>query len=167
MKKIISGLLLLGLTVCAPLPVSAQSQQYEVELNLTVPAEKVPELEDLIEEETAKDRDKEDYTEDSWKEYEEALKEAQYALTNAPHDEERVNAALDNLQKAIQGLTPVQTTQTSSSKQPTTGRKPVTSTKTTTSTKKLPRTGMIASTGLSSLGVLIVGGVIVRWKKRK
>lgn len=165
MKKIISGLLLLGLMIGAPLSVSAQSQQYEVELNLTVPAENAPELEDLVEEEAAKDRDKEDYTEDSWKDYEEALKEAEDALTNAPHDEERVNAALDKLEKAIQGLTPVQTTQQSSSKQPTTGRKPSTSKKTTK--KKLPKTGMIAGTGLSSLGLLVVGGVIVRWKKRK
>nr|WP_242703930.1 hypothetical protein [Enterococcus sp. 669A] len=165
--------------ICAPLQVSAQNRIYQVDLSLTVPAEKAPELDDLIKEEIAKDRNKNDYTEDSWKEYEDALKEAQDAMTNAPYDEERINAALDRLQKAIQGLIPVQRTQTSSTTQPSGNRQTTTPRGTTTvrtgsnptssgtTAKNYPATGTMAGIGLSSLGLLIAGGAAAGCMKRK
>lgn len=168
MKKLLSSFLLLGMLLAAPLTVNAQTQQYQVDLSLTVPAEKAQELDDLIKEELKKDRNKDDYTEDSWKAYEVALKEAQDVMTNTPYDEEKVNAALSKLQQAIAGLKPVQKTQPLTTRQTTTGgTTKVYPTSSGSTAKNYPATGTMAGIGLSSLGILITGGAVAGWLKRK
>lgn len=160
MKKILQALSLFLLCLMVPTSFSPRvyGQDQSVDLTLTIPAEAAPELEKLVKEEKEKLRDKETYTEASWEAYQKALQKAEEVLTNTPYDEEKVTAALIDLKKAIQGLTPRKKT---SGVVPVNATKPKANAQTTTS--KYPATGMAVDLGLASLGVLLVGTTSILW----
>jgi len=154
-------LLIFGLLFClgaAPLHTLAASEQTTT-IHATVNAEKAGELEELINKE--KGRKQGEYSPESWKKYEAALKNAEEILKNTPYDEEKVNAALAELQQAITGL----------KEKPSGGR---TSTvlaarnspaaKKNSAPKKYPPTGMITGQGLSMLGLLLMAGAGITWQ---
>lgn len=173
MKKIISFLMLFGL-VGFPTQAFASEAEQTTTVRTTINATKAPELDDLITKEKKKQREKNDYTEESWNKYQDALKEAEEVLNNSPYDEEKVNAALANLQQAINGLVLKKTAgggsnitsgSTSGTKSGTTN----TPSKTTSGTaaKSYPKSGMTTGIGLAGIGILLVAGAVVGWRKRR
>lgn len=160
MKKILCVLSLLVLTGL-PIHTFAAEGEQTTTVRTTVFATKATELEELITKEKEKQREKNDYTEDSWNRYQAALKEAEDVLRDFPYDEEKVNAAFDKLQQAIKGLvlkksgggstTPSNRTAAGSA----------------TSVKSYPKSGMASSVGLAALGVFMSAGAVVLLNKRK
>ena len=117
-------------------------------------------LDELVNKEAEAKRNKNDYTQESWKKYEDALKQAQGVLADLNATEDEVKTALTELQAAIANLKPFknsdQIAQTSTRK-----------TYPTSAAKSYPGTGMLAGSGLMILGVAAVGTAIAGWKKRK
>lgn len=66
-----------------------------------IPDADTKDLEDLV---GSLDKDKKDYTEDSWKKYEDALKKAKDVLGNDEPTQEEVDQAYKDLKEAIDGL---------------------------------------------------------------
>lgn len=159
MKSILCVLSLLLLTGL-PLHTFAAEGEQKTTVRTTIHATKAPELEDLITKEKEKQREKDDYTEDSWNRYQDALKEAEDVLKNFPYDEEKINGALDKLQQAIKGLV----LKKSGGVSTTPSNRAVGS---TTSVKSYPKSGMASSVGLAVLGVFLAAGAVVLWDKRK
>lgn len=116
-------------------------------------------LEELLNKEKEAKRDKSKYTQESWKKFEDALKQAQGVLADLNATEDEVKTALTELQAAIANLKPitksVQTTSTATRK-----------TYPTSAAKSYPGTGMLAGSGLMIVGIAAVGTAIVGWKKR-
>lgn len=172
MKKLIS-LLMLCCLAGLPAQVFADEGEQTVTVRTTINAAKAPELEELIEKEKEKPREKNDYTEESWNKYQEALKEAEDVLKNSPYDEDKVNGALEKLQQAINGLvlkknagsTGGGTGTNSGAKGGTTNVGSGTAAGTTA--KSYPKTGMAAGIGLAGIGVFLAAGAVVSWKKRR
>lgn len=170
MKKLICFLMLFCL---ANLPTQAFATEAEqtTTVRTTINASKAAELEELIAKEKEKQREKNDYTEESWNKYQNALKEAEDVLKNSPYDEEKVNAALVNLQQAIEGLVLKKNAGSSGggTNKGTTGKttNPASGTTSGTSAKSYPKSGMTAGIGLAGIGVLLVAGVVVSWRKRR
>lgn len=154
-------LLIFGLLFClgaAPLHTLAASEQTTT-IHATVNAEKAVELEELINKE--KGRKQGEYSPESWKKYEAALKNAEETLKNTPYDEEKINAALAELQQAITGL----------KEKPSGGRTSTvlaarnsSTAKKYSASKKYPPTGMITGQGLSMLGLLLMAGAGITWQ---
>lgn len=163
MKKLLSGLLLFSLLGSAPLSTVVHGQEQSLDLHVTINAPQAEELEKVIQEEAEKKRDKNDYTEDSWKNYEAALNVAKDVLKNAPYDEEKVNAALAALQEAIKNLVPRQNAGGTTATAKTTPSKNATG----TTKKNYPASGMVTGMGISALGLLVTGSAIIGWKKKK
>lgn len=69
--------------------------------------DKKEELENVIA--AADELNPEDYTEESYAEFEKALKEAKAVLNDADADDDKIQAAIDNLRKAMENLENVQT----------------------------------------------------------
>ena len=125
-------------------------------------------LDDLINKEKETNRNKEDYTEDSWKVYEEALKKAEKVLADPQATSEEITTALTELKQAIANLKSV--------KKP--GGVAIGTSNTTTGTRKTyptnyfktksyPRTGIVTGSGLTIIGLAAVGSALAGWKKRK
>lgn len=111
-------------------------------------------------------RNKEDYTEESWKNYEAALKSAQKVVADPNATADEVNTALTELQVAIANLKPIKHSDQiipTNLKNPPTGTRKVYP---TSAAKSYPRTGMLAGSGLMILGVVVVGAALASWKKR-
>lgn len=161
MKKIlyVLSLLLLCLVVTVSFSGKVYGQEQSVDLTLTIKAKAVPELEQLIKEEKEKQRDHNNYTESSWETYQKALEKAEEVLKSTSYDEERVAAALIELQKAVHDLTP---RQKANVVVPMNTTKPVSKAQTTTS--KYPPTGMSVELRLVSFGLLLVGAASFLWK---
>ena len=70
-----------------------------------IPDADTKDLEDLV---GSLDKDKKDYTEDSWKKYEEALKRAKDVLGKDEPTQKEVDQAYKDLKEAIDGLKKVQ-----------------------------------------------------------
>lgn len=123
-------------------------------------------LEELLNREKETKRNQSDYTQESWKNYEDALKKAQGVLTNPNASEGEIKTVLTELQTAIANLQPiksnVQNTPTAVNNQTTSTRK----TYPTSTAKSYPGTGMLANSGLMILGITAVGTSIAAWKKR-
>ncbi|MGL9728544.1 FIVAR domain-containing protein [Enterococcus sp. DIV0756] len=159
MKKLLCALLCFGF-IGLPLHSFAADEQTTT-VHTTINAPKASELEELIKQEKEQQRDKNAYTEESWKAYQEALQAAEEALKNTPYDEAKINAALTKLQQAIKGLRSKQGTGTSPS-----GTSP-NRTVATSSAKSYPRSGMAAGVGLSGIGLFLVTGALITWKKKR
>ena len=159
MKNILYILLLLLFTGF-PIQTFAAEGEQTTTVRTTIHATKAPELEDLITKEKEKQREKDDYTEDSWNKYQAALKEAEDVLKNFAYDEEKVSSALVKLQQAIKGLVLKKSGDVSA----TPSNRAAGS---TTSAKSYPKSGMASSVGLAVLGVFLAAGAVVLWDKRK
>ncbi|MBO0453773.1 InlB B-repeat-containing protein [Candidatus Enterococcus murrayae] len=120
-------------------------------------------LEDLVNQEKEKNRQPLDYTSESWKIYEEALKEAVALLSKGEMDETKAQEAVKNLEQAIAGLRPVTTNKAIPLS---TLSKPRVSSS-TPSAKKYPPTGMLQGTGMVIAGLVIIVAAIVGWKRKK
>lgn len=170
MKKIISFLMLFGL-VGFPTQVFAAEAEQTTTVRTTINAPKASELDDLITKEKEKQREKTDYTEESWNKYQNALKEAEEVLKNSPYDEEKVNVALVNLQQAIKGLVLKKNAGSSGggTNNGTAGKttSPASGTTSGTAAKSYPKSGMTAGIGLAGIGVLLIVGAAVSWRKRR
>ncbi|MDU5336765.1 InlB B-repeat-containing protein [Enterococcus sp.] len=116
-------------------------------------------LEELVNKETGAKRNKNDYTQESWKKYEEALKKAQEVIANPNATEDEVKTVLSELQAAIANLKPIKNNDQIA---PTSTRKAYP----TSAAKSYPRTGMLAGFGLMILGVASVGTALAGWLKR-
>ena len=125
-------------------------------------------LDDLITKEKETNRNKEDYTEDSWKVYEEALKKAEKVLADPQATSEEIATALTELKQAIANLKSV--------KKP--GGVAIGTSNTMTGTRKTyptsyakaksyPRAGIVTGSGLTIIGLAAVGSALAGWKKRK
>lgn len=159
MKKILCVLSLLVLTGLPIHTLAAEGEQTTT-VRTTVSATKATELEELITKEKEKQREKNDYTEDSWNTYQAALKEAEDVLRDFPYDEEKVNAAFDKLQQAIKGLV----LKKSGGGSTTPSNRAAGS---ATSVKSYPKSGMASSVGLAALGVFMAAGAVALLNKRK
>lgn len=123
-------------------------------------------LEELVNKETEAKRNKDEYTEESWKKYEEALKSAQKVVADPNATADEVNTVLTELQAAIANLKPIKHSDQiipTNLKNPPTGTRKVYP---TSAAKNYPRTGMLAGSGLMILGVAAVGAALAGWKKR-
>ena len=116
-------------------------------------------MEELVNKETGAKRNKNDYTQESWKKYEEALKKAQEVIANPNATEDEVKTVLSELQAAIANLKPIKNNDQIA---PTSTRKAYP----TSAAKSYPRTGMLAGFGLMILGVASVGTALAGWLKR-
>lgn len=169
MKKLICFFMLFCL---ASLPAQAFATEGEqtTTVRTTINAQKASELDDLITKEKDKQREKNDYTEESWNKYQDALMEAEDVLKNSAYDEERVNAALVKLQQAINGLV-LKKTAGSSGGGTNNGTVKTTNaasgTTSGTAAKSYPKSGMTAGIGLAGIGGLLVAGALVSWRKRR
>ena len=127
-------------------------------------------LEDLVNQEKEKNRDKNDYTSDSWKDYEEALKKAQEALANPAASAEQLSEALDNLEQAIanikQNTDSVILPETYWTSDATNKSYPTASVY-TTERKSLPQTGSIIEPSFLFTGLLAVGASLAGWKRKQ
>lgn len=123
-------------------------------------------LDDLVNKEKETKRVKENYTEDSWKKYEEALKKAEEALANEEATSEQIHAALEELTAAIANLKPLVTAsgKSTSSTSPSSATQ---KTYPTSTAKSYPQSGMIVMPGLTMVGLLMVGASLAVWKKKQ
>jgi len=123
-------------------------------------------LDDLVNKEKETKRVKENYTEDSWKKYEEALKKAEEALANEEATSEQIHAALEELTTAIANLKPLVTAsgKSTSSTSPSSATQ---KTYPTSTAKSYPKSGMIVMPGLTMVGLLMVGASFAVWKKKQ
>ncbi|MGX7205520.1 InlB B-repeat-containing protein, partial [Enterococcus pingfangensis] len=125
-------------------------------------------LEDLVNEEKQNPRDKEDYTAESWKNYEEALAQAKKVLADDQATAEQIATALEELKTAIANLELLKTSDgqiIGTANDSTTTRKSYPSAG--TQAKSFPQTGMIAGSGMMIAGIAVVGAALAGWKKRK
>ncbi|GCF92731.1 hypothetical protein NRIC_06220 [Enterococcus florum] len=125
-------------------------------------------LEDLVNKEQETQRDKNKYTEDSWKNYEAALEKAKKVLADEKATPQQIDTAFTELKTAIANLKPIEKpsgTTTGTSSKPTSTHK--TYPTTYTAAKNYPRTGMIADPGLVIVGLATVGVALAGWWKRK
>lgn len=169
MKKLICFFMLFCLA-SLPAQIFAAEGEQTTTVRTTINAPKASELDDLITKEKDKQREKNDYTEESWNKYQNALKEAEEVLKNSPYDEEKINAALVKLQQAIEGLV-LKKTAGSSGGSTNNGTvkntNPASGTTSGTSAKSYPKSGMTAGIGLAGIGSLLVAGAVVSWRKRR
>ena len=122
-------------------------------------------IENILKEENQKNRKEQDYTEDSWKNYQEAKKAAEELLKEVNPDPLKAEQVLAKLQAAIKGLTlkdataptPVGTTNTPVSKK----------VYPTAQAKQYPRTNMITTIWPGFIGTGLVAAVIALIKKNK
>ncbi|WP_176244656.1 InlB B-repeat-containing protein, partial [Enterococcus sp. 3H8_DIV0648] len=122
-------------------------------------------IEDILKEENQKNRKEQDYTEDSWKNYQEAKKAAEDLLKEVNPDPLKTEQVLAKLQAAIKGLTlkdataptPVGTTNIPVSKK----------VYPTAQAKQYPRTNMITTVWPGFIGTGLVAAVIALVKKNK
>ncbi|MDT2662671.1 BspA family leucine-rich repeat surface protein [Enterococcus hulanensis] len=122
-------------------------------------------IEDILKEENQKNRKEQDYTEDSWKNYQEAKKAAEDLLKETTPDPLKAEQVLAKLQAAIKGLTlkdataptPVGTTNIPVSKK----------VYPTAQAKQYPRTNMITTIWPGFIGTGLVAAVIALIKKNK
>ncbi|MBO0413545.1 InlB B-repeat-containing protein [Enterococcus hulanensis] len=136
--------------------------------NLTAKWEKIKTtevIEDILKEENQKNRKEQDYTEDSWKNYQEAKKAAEDLLKEVNPDPLKAEQVLAKLQAAIKGLTlkdataptPVGTTNIPVSKK----------VYPTAQAKQYPRTNMITTIWPGFIGTGLVAAVVALVKKNK
>ncbi|MEO1772052.1 InlB B-repeat-containing protein [Candidatus Enterococcus ferrettii] len=116
-------------------------------------------LEEGLKKEKDKNRNKDDYTEDSWKVYEEAIKEAERVLADPNADPATVQRTLENLEKAISNLTLNKKSAPISAQYL---NKPISSVG-----KKYLLTGMVSGSGLVVVGIATVGAALAGWRKKK
>ncbi|MDT2598697.1 BspA family leucine-rich repeat surface protein [Enterococcus hulanensis] len=122
-------------------------------------------IEDILKEENQKNRKEQDYTEDSWKNYQEAKKAAEDLLKEVNPDPLKAEQVLAKLQSAIQELTlkdatapkPVGTTNTPVSKK----------VYPTAQAKQYPRMNMVTTIWPGFIGTGLVAAVIALIKKNK
>ena len=122
-------------------------------------------IEEILKEENQKNRKEQDYTEDSWKNYQEAKKAAEDLLKEVNPDPLKAEQVLAKLQAAIKGLTlkdataptPVGTTNIPVSKK----------VYPTAQAKQYPRTNMITTVWPGFIGTGLVAAVIALVKKNK
>ena len=122
-------------------------------------------IEDILKEEKQKNRKEQDYTEVSWKNYQEAKKAAEELLKETTPDLLKAEQVLAKLQSAIQGLTLKDTT----------APKPVGTTNTpvskkvypTAQAKQYPRMNMVTTIWPGFIGTGLVAAVIALIKKNK
>ena len=122
-------------------------------------------IEEILKEENQKNRNEQDYTEDSWKNYQEAKKAAEDLLKEVNPDPLKAEQVLAKLQAAIKGLTlkdataptPVGTTNIPVSKK----------VYPTAQVKQYPRTNMITTIWPGFIGTGLVAAVIALVKKNK
>ncbi|MBX8935334.1 InlB B-repeat-containing protein, partial [Enterococcus gilvus] len=122
-------------------------------------------IENILKEENQKNRKEQDYTEDSWKVYQEAKKAAEDLLKEVNPDPLKAEQVLAKLQSAIQGLTlkdatapkPVGTTNTPVSKK----------VYPTAQAKQYPRMNMVTTIWPGFIGTGLVAAVIALIKKNK
>ncbi|MBO0457589.1 InlB B-repeat-containing protein, partial [Enterococcus hulanensis] len=122
-------------------------------------------IEDILKEENQKNRKEQDYTEDSWKVYQEAKKAAEELLKEGNTDPLKAEQVLAKLQAAIKGLTlkdataptPVGTTNIPVSKK----------VYPTVQAKQYPRTNMVTTIWPGFIGTGLVAAVIALIKKNK
>ena len=135
---------------------------------LTAKWEKIKSIEvigDILKEENQKNRKEQDYTEDSWKVYQEAKKAAEDLLKEVNPDPLKAEQVLAKLQAAIKGLTlkdatapiPVGTTNIPVSKK----------VYPTVQAKQYPRTNMITTIWPGFIGTGLVAAVVALIKKNK
>lgn len=169
MKKLICFLMIFYL-VGLPAQAFATEGEQTTTVRTTINAPKASELDDLITREKEKQREKNDYTEESWNKYQDALMEAEEVLKNSPYDEEKINAALLKLQQAIEGLVLKKNAGSSGgginngAAGKTTNQ--ASGTASGTAAKSYPKSGMTAGIGLAGIGVLLVAGAVVSRRKR-
>ena len=117
-------------------------------------------LEDLINQEKAKNRDKNRYTTESWSNYEKALKEAEEVLATTD-DPDKHQTALVNLQNAIANLALVT---------PQIANKPTAQTvsaKRYPTAKRYPLTGLINDPSFIVVGIASVSIALAGWSSRR
>ncbi|MBX8935332.1 InlB B-repeat-containing protein [Enterococcus gilvus] len=122
-------------------------------------------IEEILKEENQKNRNEQDYTEDSWKNYQEAKKAAEDLLKEVNPDPLKAEQVLVKLQAAIKGLTlkdataptPVGTTNIPVSKK----------VYPTAQAKQYPRTNMITTIWPGFIGTGLVAAVVALVKKNK
>ena len=122
-------------------------------------------IEEILKEENQKNRNEQDYTEDSWKNYQEAKKAAEDLLKEVNPDPLKAEQVLAKLQAAIKGLTlkdataptPVGTTNIPVSKK----------VYPTAQAKQYPRTNMVTTIWPGFIGTGLVAAVVALVKKNK
>ncbi|MBO0456464.1 InlB B-repeat-containing protein, partial [Enterococcus hulanensis] len=123
-------------------------------------------IEDILKEENQKNRKEQDYTEDSWKVYQEAKKAAEDLLKETTPDPLKAEQVLAKLQAAIKGLTLKDATASPTS----VGTTNIPVSKKvypTAQAKQYPRTNMITTIWPGFIGTGLVAAVIALVKKNK
>ncbi|MDT2660210.1 InlB B-repeat-containing protein [Enterococcus hulanensis] len=123
-------------------------------------------IEDILKEENQKNRKEQDYTEDSWKVYQEAKKAAEDLLKETTPDPLKAEQVLAKLQAAIKGLTLKDATASPTS----VGTTNIPVSKKvypTAQAKQYPRTNMITTIWPGFIGTGLVAAVIALIKKNK
>ena len=122
-------------------------------------------IEEILKEENQKNRNEQDYTEDSWKNYQEAKKAAEDLLKETTPDPLKAEQVLAKLQAAIKGLTLKDATAPTSVG---TTNIPVSKKVYPTSqAKQYPRTNMITTIWPGFIGTGLVAAAIALVKKNK
>ncbi|OTO20811.1 hypothetical protein A5875_002164 [Enterococcus sp. 3H8_DIV0648] len=123
-------------------------------------------IEDILKEENQKNRKEQDYTEDSWKVYQEAKKAAEDLLKEVNPDLLKAEQVLAKLQSAIKGLTLKDATASPTS----VGTTNIPVSKKvypTAQVKQYPRTNMITTIWPGFVGTGLVAAVVALIKKNK
>lgn len=117
-------------------------------------------LEDLVNKEKETKRNKQDYTDESWKKYAEALAAAEQVLADPEATSEQIRTAIENLKTAVANL------------KATTAAVPTSTLNTqktspTASAKTYPKSGMLVESGLMIVGLAVVVATVAVWRKKQ
>lgn len=117
-------------------------------------------LEDLVNKEKETKRNKQDYTDESWNKYAEALAAAEQVLADPEATSEQIRTAIENLKTAVANLkatTAAVPTSTLSTQK----------TSPTASAKTYPKAGMLVESGLMIVGLAVVAATVAVWRKKQ
>ena len=124
-------------------------------------------IEDILKEENQKNRKEQDYTEDSWKNYQEAKKAAEELLKEVNPDPLKAEQVLAKLQAAIQGLTLKNVAEPTPSIEKPTNIPTSKKVYPTSQAKQYPRMNMVTTIWPCFIGTGLVAAVIALIKKNK
>lgn len=125
-------------------------------------------LEELIKEEQQKKRQKDDYTPESWKNYEQALENAEKTSADPAAVSDQIKVALESLKNAIANLKqrdkakiiPININRS----HPTNAQKVY---PTYTKAKSYPKTGMLVKSGMGIVGIFLISTALIGWRKKR